>query len=42
VAGWLPTPDIGLVERVTEMAGDVAGQHEAETRAADRKPRKKE
>jgi DNA-binding transcriptional LysR family regulator len=40
VVGWLPTPDIGLVERVAEMAGDVAEQHQAATRAEGRKPRR--
>jgi DNA-binding transcriptional LysR family regulator len=39
VAGWLPTPDVGLVERVAEMAGDVAELHEAETRAEAREAR---
>jgi len=40
VAGWLATPDVGLVERVAEMAAQVAAQHEAETRAGGREPRR--
>ncbi len=36
VAGWLSTPGVGLVERVAEMAADVAEQHEMATRAEGR------
>jgi DNA-binding transcriptional LysR family regulator len=39
VAGWLATPDVGLVRTVVEIAAEIAGEHENGMCADARKPR---